>query len=111
SFRQSLNYMTHSFTSRVVVAPDVLFRLVDEEAVLLNLKTELYLGLDPIGARMWKLLTERSSIQAAYETLLNEYNVEPARLRDDLNSFLDDLLQQRLIEIGHEKVPPPGATQ
>jgi len=33
--------MTDSFSSHVTIAPDVLFRLVGDEAVLLNLKTEL----------------------------------------------------------------------
>jgi hypothetical protein len=101
--------MTQSFRSRVIVAPDVLFRLVGEEGVLLNLKTELYLGLDPIGARMWKLLTEAFSIQAAYERLLEEYNVEPTRLRDDLNQLLDDFVHQSLIEIVPNAVSAPGA--
>jgi hypothetical protein len=90
---------THPFSSRVSVAPDVLFRLLGEEAVLLNLKTELYLGLDPVGTRMWKVLTESTSIQGAYETLLQEYDVEPARLQSDLNDFLDRLVEQSLIEI------------
>lgn len=98
--------MIHSSTSHVTVAPDVLFRLVGGEALLLNLKTELYLGLDPVGTRMWAVLMDTPSIQGAYDTLLQEYEVEPARLREDLDGFLDKLLEQSLIEI----VPPDTAT-
>src|SRR5262245_44873480 len=97
--------MTHSFSSRATVASDVLFRVVGEEAVLLNLKTELYLGLDSIGTEMWVVLTNTASIQAAYETLLQEFDVEPSRLRQDLHEFVDKLMEQGLIQLTpHELV-------
>jgi len=86
-----------SFSERLTVAPDVLFRLVGDEGVLLNLNTTLYLGLNPVGTRMWHALTSASSIQAAYDTLLAEYEVEPAQLRADLEEFIQRLLGQKLI--------------
>ena len=92
--------MAISFSDRVRVAPDVLFRLVGEEGVLLNLQTELYLGLNIVGTRIWSVLGSASSIQAAYEELLQEYDVEPTKLRADLEEFIDQLLGQKLIEAG-----------
>ena len=92
--------MAVSFSERVRVAPDVLFRLVGGEGVLLNLNTERYLGLNPVGTRMWNVLSSASSIQAAYDELLREYEVDPAQLRADLEEFIDQLLGQKLIEAG-----------
>jgi hypothetical protein len=89
--------MTVSFSGRVSAAPDVLFRLVGEEGVLLNLNTTLYLGLNAVGTRMWSVLGSAGSVQAAYDELLEEYDVEPARLRADLAEFIDQLLGQQLI--------------
>jgi len=89
-----------SFSERLTVAPDVLFRLVGDEGVLLNLNTTLYLGLNPVGTRMWNALTSASSIQAAYDALLGEYEVEPAQLRTDLEEFIQRLLGQKLIVAG-----------
>jgi hypothetical protein len=96
--------MSLPFSERVTIVQDVLFRLVGEEAVLLNLKTDLYLGLDPVAARMWTLLKDTPSIQAAYDALLREYEVEPDRLRNDLDEFLGKLLEQGLIEVGPGEV-------
>ena len=90
--------MSHAFSARVRVAPDVMFRLVGDEGVLVNLNTERYLGLNAVGARMWTALGNSGSIEAAYEQLLQEYDVEPARLRADLDEFVDRLLGQQLIE-------------
>jgi Coenzyme PQQ synthesis protein D (PqqD) len=92
--------MTVSFAERVRVAPDVLFRLVGEEGVLLNLNTELYLGLNIVGTRIWSVLNSASSVQAAYDELVQEYDVDPAQLRADLEEFIDQLIGQKLIEAG-----------
>ena len=89
-----------SFSERLTVAPDVLFRPVGDEGVLLNLNTTLYLGLNRVGTRMWNVLTSASSIPAAYDALLEEYEVEPSQLRADLEEFIQRLLGQRLIVAG-----------
>lgn len=90
--------MTVSFSDCVRVAPDVLFRLVSDEGVLVNLNTQMYLGLNSVGARMWSVLSEARSIQAAYEQLLEEYEVDPSELRRDLEELIAQLHAHQLIE-------------
>lgn len=89
--------MNTSFAMRVAVAPDVMFRVVGEESVLLHLKSETYLGLDPVGTRMWTALTESESIQSAYEALLGEYQVDGQQLRRDLEDFVGKLVEHDLV--------------
>jgi Coenzyme PQQ synthesis protein D (PqqD) len=91
--------MTTSFAMRVAVAPDVMFRVVGEESVLLHLKSETYMGLDPVGTRMWTLLTESESIQRAYEVLLGEYEVDGQQLRRDLEDFVGKLVEHDLVSV------------
>jgi Coenzyme PQQ synthesis protein D (PqqD) len=98
--------MALSFSNGVAAAPDVMFQTVGEESVLLNLKTSLYMGLDPVGTRMWTLLTDADSIQAAYEVLLAEYEVTPEQLRKDLEEFLDKLSEHGLIEARPDRPAP-----
>jgi hypothetical protein len=90
--------MPVSFSNRVRIAPDVLFRVVGDEAVLVNLNTEMYLGLNAVGARMWSLLGSSRSIEAACDALIEEYDVDAAELRRDLAVFVDQLLDQKLLE-------------
>jgi hypothetical protein len=91
--------MPSQFSSRVTSAPDVMLRVIGDEAVILNLKSELYLGLNPVGTRMWTVLQNAPSIQAAYASLLDEFEVEPERLRQDMDELLDQMLEQGLIEL------------
>jgi hypothetical protein len=76
-----------------------LFRELRGEAVLLNLGSESYFGLDAVGTRMWMVLTAAASIQAAYEALLDEYDVEAEKLREDLDGLIGKLVEHGLVEI------------
>lgn len=94
--------MAISFADQVTVPKDVLLSGVEGESVLLNLESERYFGLDEVGTRMLSVLTESKSIQAAYEALLDEYNVDAEALRQDLVSLIDKLIDQGLMEITGE---------
>ena len=94
--------MAISFSERVTVVPDVLSCVVGDEGVLLNLHTQRFLGLNPVGTRMWSVLSSASSIQAAYDELLREYEVDPAQLRADLEEFINQLHSQTLIDVTEE---------
>jgi hypothetical protein len=91
--------MPSQFSSRVTSAPDVMLRIIGDEAVILNLKSETYLGLDPVGTRILTVLQNSPSIQAAHASLLDEFEVEPERLRQDMDRLLDQMLEQGLIEL------------
>lgn len=85
------------FDSRVSVSPDVMVRRVGAESVLLDLKTERYLGLDEIGSDMWQSLTESESVEAAYQSLLRKFDVEGEELKRDLDEFVQELLSLGLV--------------
>lgn len=94
--------MAIGFDRRVSVAPDVMFRELGGESVLLDLKTERYLGLDEVGTRMWNVLIGSPSIQAAYAELAAEYDVESDRLKKDLEELIVKLVAEGLIVVGAE---------
>lgn len=84
---------------RIRTPTDILIRELGGESVLLNLKSERYFGLDPIGTHMWQVLSSSNSIQAAYETLLAEYDVDGDVLRLDLHHLIEQLIEHGLIEV------------
>jgi len=86
-------------TSRVRVAPDVLVSELDGGAVLLDLKSECYFGLDGVGTIMWTALTTAPTFQAAYEDLLSQFEVSEDELRRDLIELVGKLSAQGLVVI------------
>ncbi len=91
--------MLTRFDSKVSLSPDVMVREVGGETVILDLKTEKYLGLDEIATSMWQALTAAESVEAAYEVLAANYDVEGEQLRRDLDDFIQELVKLGLIEV------------
>jgi hypothetical protein len=77
----------------------VLVRFLEQESVLLNLETERYFGLDETGTRMWQMVTTSPSIDAAYQELLAEFDVEPELLRTNFAELLSRLVDNGLLEV------------
>ena len=88
-----------AFTKRAKVPKHVLVRVLDRESVLLNLETEKYFGLDETGTRMWQLATSSPNIDAAYQELLEEFDVAPELLQNNLSDLLDKLVEHGLLEM------------
>jgi hypothetical protein len=84
---------------RLKLPAHVSFTLVEEDAILLNTQTNKYYALDEVGARLWGLLNEGKRLKEAYQILLDEYEVEPARLEKDLLELIDHLMENGLVEI------------
>lgn len=67
--------------------------------MILNLDSERYYGLDDVGTRILSVLTNSESIEAAYDALVNEYDVDAQVLRHDLLDLVQNLVDQGLIQI------------
>ena len=87
------------FDQRAAIPPDVLVQELDGESVILNVATERYFGLDRTGTRMWVALTTRESIEAAHTSLLGVFDVDAARLRQDLEALVTTLVGHGLLDI------------
>jgi hypothetical protein len=96
SVEQSMKQLS---SRKVVASENVLLRELSGEAVLLNLDSEMYFGLDEVGYRMWTVLTGSDSIGAAYEQLLSEYEVEPEQLWESLDSLIGECREQGLLQL------------
>jgi hypothetical protein len=88
--------MASSAEPAFVVPESVLLSHVDDQMVLLNLVSERYYGLDAVGANILSRLTEQS-FDDALSTLTAEYDVEPARLRTDIDALVSSLLDAGLL--------------
>ena len=90
---------TLSLNQTATRSDDVLFQEVGGEAVLLDLASEQYFGLDPVGTRIWQLLEKAPALQAVADTLHTEFEVEPSRMESDLLAIIDKLAAAGLVRL------------
>jgi hypothetical protein len=82
--------------ARITANPAVACAHLQGEAVLLNLETGAYVGVDPVGTRIWGLIGEGASEAEIVARLLEIYDVEADRLRADVATFLAGLAARGL---------------
>ena len=80
-----------------VIPPQVLYREVDGQMVLLNLETEYYFSLNKVGAHIVTRLTEHP-LSEALAGLTNDFEVDPSVLHGDVERLVEELLQAGLLE-------------
>ena len=85
--------------SVVVVAKHQVSCDFAREAAILNVKSGVYYGLDPVGARIWNLMQEPCEVAEIQNAITEEYDVEPERCARDLVGLLEELLAEGLIEL------------
>ena len=74
------------------------WRQVDEEVVILDLRTQTYLSLNHSGARLWPLLTAGAPRHALVDELVAAYQVDRARASGDVDQLVAQLAAADLLE-------------
>jgi hypothetical protein len=72
---------------------------VDDEVLILNFRDDLYYGLNPVGRRVWELVQEPRTVREIRDTLVAEYEVEPADCERDVRSLLAEMSTRGLVEV------------
>jgi hypothetical protein len=88
-----------NINSTFVIPPDVMAQTIGNEMVILALDTNMYFGLDPVGARMWELIEAGNSLAQVRDTMVEEYAVEREVLERDLLSLAGELIEKKLVSV------------
>jgi hypothetical protein len=84
------------------ISEGVVFRELDGEAVLLNLDSGMYFGLDRIGTRIWQLVEQHGRIDPIVAALVDEYEADARVLREDVGRLLGALTEKGLVIEGDD---------
>lgn len=79
------------------ISSTVLLQTVDDETLLYDSSTELFFGLNEVGALLWESMQQHQNLRSVYEEMLSAFDVEPERLESDLQAFAEALSAQGLI--------------
>ena len=91
--------MPLSLDDALSVAPEVMFRNLNDEAVLLDLKSGLYFGLNDVGARTWQLILQHGRLADVLDALLLEYDLDREEGARDLLALATELVGRQLAAV------------
>lgn len=87
-----------------VKSESVAAKVIDGEAIIINLDTGVYYSLDGTGGEAWSLLEGHHSVDAVATALAARYGVPEERCREDVGKLVEQLLAEDLL-VPTEGVP------
>ncbi len=93
-------------STSVQLSADVIFRDLEGEAVLLDLASGRYFGLNAVGTRIWTLLASGATVEAIVAALAAELDADADQIARDVEELLAELATRGLVIAAP---PPPGS--
>jgi hypothetical protein len=80
-----------------------LFSELKDEAVILSLKNGKYYGLNAVGVSVWTAVQDLVTLAEIESAIMLEYEVDEETCRREVMSFLDKMVDEKLIETIDER--------
>ena len=91
--------MPVDISATVEPSPEVLVQELEGEAVLLNLASERYFGLDDVGTRIWQHLSTYGRLDRVCEAMQDEFDVDAEILRADVLRLVEELIAAGIVTV------------
>mgnify|MGYP001800888149 CR=1 FL=1 len=92
-----MNQTTSILNQKLTISENTLSQELHGEVVILNIELESYYSLNPVGSKVWQLLTSKETVQTAIEQLLQIYLVDEATLHRDVTLLAEELILVELL--------------
>lgn len=79
-------------------ADKVAWRRLEDEVVLMDLSGQKLRGLNDVAGRIWELLDGKCSNSEIAEQIAQEFKVSSVQAEKDVEQFISELLEKKLIE-------------
>ncbi|HDP97844.1 MAG TPA: PqqD family protein [bacterium] len=76
---------------------DIASRILDGEAVVVLPMDSIVYTFDPVGTRIWDLITGNEKFFAIIKTIQNEYDVPAATAEQDTVEFINELVAKKML--------------
>ncbi len=86
-------------SDHIQLTDDTLWRKLDGEAVLVQLASGTYYGVNEVGAEALTMMVDGVGFSALVAALLDRFEVDEAVLRADLTELLGDMVDRGLVLI------------
>ena len=79
--------------------PNLMMADLEGEAVLLDMESGRYFGLNEVGTSVWVLIKEAKPVSEIIAALKSEYDIDAAQLERDILAFLEAMKSRQLVQI------------
>jgi Coenzyme PQQ synthesis protein D (PqqD) len=81
---------------------EVAAKVIDGEAILINLSNGMYYSMDQVGGLIWTMISEGHSLAAIASAVAESYDVSAAQAQADLERVAAELVHENLVVVASE---------
>ena len=91
-------------TARFVRNQDVVSRQIEGELIIVPVRrgfgdmNSLY-TLNPVGSVLWEFMAQEHSVPEMVKRVCDEFEVTSSQAKNDIQAFLDSMLEEKLIAL------------
>jgi Coenzyme PQQ synthesis protein D (PqqD) len=85
---------------------EVAAKVMDGEAIMINLSNGMYYSMDGVGALIWGLVDQGHSLQEITRVIAQRYEVAPALAEADVERLAAELLDEKLVRVSDPALAP-----
>ena len=92
-------------------AEEVAAKVMDGEAIIINLANGVYYSMDKVGGLIWEAIERQSSMAAMIATVVARYDVSAEQAEADIQRIAEELLQENLVTVSESNGAAPMTTE
>jgi hypothetical protein len=81
---------------------EVAAKVIDGEAIIINLANGIYYSMDKVGGSIWEMLAGAYSLEEVTTAIIARYDVSSEQAQTDVERLAAELLQENLLLIAND---------
>ena len=91
--------MKISAKSTFNIPESVAWRNVNEEIVILKLKSGEYYTLNEVGQQIWQVIGDQQNVEGITKHIVDQFDVTYEKAVEDVMTFLDNMLKESVLSL------------
>ena len=91
---------------RVRVCEEIAAKLIDDEAIIINLANGVYYSMDNAAGLVWQMLERGHSLKEVITSVIARYDIPAEQARADVTRLVEELVQENVVVVSSRVAPP-----
>ena len=91
---------------RVRVCEEIAAKVIDDEAIIINLANGVYYSMDNAAGLVWQMLERGHSLKEVIASVIARYEIPAKQACADVTRLVEELVQEKVVVVSSRVAPP-----
>ena len=94
-----------------IASENVATKIMDGEAIIINLASGVYYSMEHVGATIWNLIQTGHSLEECVDAVSKQFNVSRENVQTDTEKLIEELIEEELITTSSNPVASTASNE